>query len=116
MADTKYETVPLEASISPKPAHDVELLEIFTPPAVLSAQKKKTLLPRLNESANTSPLLPYDTPTTPRTPGFEKRSLLKRVTGTYQPTAEELDADPLERLQRQDTVSRTGFSAVPAVC
>lgn len=103
MADTTYEKIPLDLPASPKPAHSPEELDTPRTPATPGFEKK-TMLKRLTDGVRGSNLLSPDTPTTPGTPNFEKKSLLKRVTGTYQPTKEELEADPLERLQRQDTV------------
>lgn len=104
MADTTYEKVPLDQLKSPGlPQTTTEPDTPVTP--ITPNFEKKSLLKKLTHGRSTrSPDSP-DTPKTPATPSFEKKGLLKRMTGGYQPTREELEADPLERIQRQDTVS-----------
>jgi hypothetical protein len=103
MANTTYEQVPLDGPTSPKlPQAAAEPETPITP--VTPNFEKKSLLSKLSYGFPTrSPDSP-ETPKTPATLSFERKGLLKRLTGGYQPTKEELEADPLERLQRQDTV------------
>ena len=108
MAQSTYEQVPLDQPASPKLPQESHSPVTPTTPGF----EKKTLLQRLSYAVpSKSPRSP-DTPVTPATPNFEKKSLLKRMTGTYQPTKEEMEADPLERLQRQDTVRTTEIRLV----